>query len=353
MSNCKCIFDNVDIVYSIGDIHGDFQTFKKILFDIGSDPLIAYDQIFSVYTKNIYGCAFELCRINKNNIKNDNFCIIQCGDLLYSAFKKVKTSDNEELRLLIFVLSLINSFNIISTVEKSYKSRYIQLLGNHDILILSSNSYSCLEDSLKKLNYFKTFYHHKKALWKLKNALYENGLIFCKINDILYTHCFFDSKSNEFLFQESQYFKSQNKKNFNYSDNRFKRLNSQKDSKNENITIYNIIIKCMISDYNELNLDVDSVKDIFIKDLRYFNKNLIDDKLDEYTIKQELNTYFGCNKVIMGHMYSPYYKEYLNGTIKIIDIGISQKIIQKYNLKRNFEIFYCCLCKNNICLVQK
>ena len=35
MLKSNCVYNNVDVVYSIGDIHGDYQTFKKILLDIG------------------------------------------------------------------------------------------------------------------------------------------------------------------------------------------------------------------------------------------------------------------------------------------------------------------------------
>lgn len=355
MLKSNCVYNNVDVVYSIGDIHGDYQTFKKILLDIGLDPLISNGKnIFQVYTKNIYGRDFELCRINKNNITNDNFCIVQCGDILYSVYKKVKTDDNEELKLLLFIYSLINSFNIISTPKKLFRCRYIQLLGNHDILILASNCYNCLEDNFKRLNYFHNIHQLKQALWKIKGVLFDNGLIFCKINNVLYTHCFFTPESNQYLYDEAlklDYYKNQINILSSIKDNNI--LNLMKSPTDIIIESFNIIIKFMISEYHELRLNVDKVHELFLNNIRYFNKELMNNQIDEWIIRKDLNVYFGCDKIIMGHMYSPYYKEYFNGLIKVIDIGISQKMVLKYNLKRNFEIFYCCLCKNNFCLIQK
>ncbi len=106
IKNNRSVFNNVKYVYSIGDIHGDFQTFKDTILEIGQSKYISNgNNIFTIYNKNIFGITFELCKINKENIKNDNFMIVQLGDLFYSAYK-YDLENNEEIRLIFFIFSL-------------------------------------------------------------------------------------------------------------------------------------------------------------------------------------------------------------------------------------------------------
>ena len=62
IKNNKSYFNNVKYVFSIGDIHGAYQTFKNTILEIGKSKFIAKEQesTFSVYTKNIFGVDFEL-----------------------------------------------------------------------------------------------------------------------------------------------------------------------------------------------------------------------------------------------------------------------------------------------------
>ena len=138
IKNNRSSFSNVKYVFSIGDIHGDYQTFKNTILEIGKNKFISNGQnnIFNIYTKNIFGVEFELCTINEYNITNDNFIILQLGDLFYSAYKYDLTN-NEEIKLIFFIFSLFDEFNRINKINKNCK--YIQLLGNHDILLLASS----------------------------------------------------------------------------------------------------------------------------------------------------------------------------------------------------------------------
>ena len=62
IKNNRSSFSNVKYVFSIGDIHGDYQTFKNTILEIGKNKFISNGQcnIFNIYTKNIFGVEFEL-----------------------------------------------------------------------------------------------------------------------------------------------------------------------------------------------------------------------------------------------------------------------------------------------------
>lgn len=392
VKNDNSVYNNVNYVFTIGDIHGDYDVFKKTILDIGRNKNILKftknknSNIFQIYTKKIFGVDFELCKINKNLIKDDNFIIVQLGDLVYSAFNSVQNDENEEIRLLMFMFSLYDEFKKLENY--GLKCKYIQLLGNHDILLLSSPKETILMNSLKHLinqniekqqkfiniqfyqqqiksktktfitgfnnqnqvnvfnqyySKYQTYVDYKKIVWDIKTKLLNIGLIFCKINNILYTHCFFNTKTIKFIYNqalEDPY--------FNYQINLCLNLHIIKNFQNILIEIYNKIFKNWIVEHYSLNLSVDEVFKKYKKKISYFTSNLINGKLKDYEIKGNLKIFFDCNEMIIGHIYNENYIDYFDGLVKVLDIGVSKKMINRFSLKRNFNIFYSIQNFNNL-----
>lgn len=370
IKNNKSSFNNVKYVFSIGDIHGDYQTFKNTILEIGKSKFIAKDQenIFSVYTKNIFGVDFELCLINENNIINDNFIILQLGDLFYSAYKYDLTN-NEEIRLIFFIFSLFDEFNRIKK-----KCKYIQLLGNHDILLLASskeniifrhvdhifNNNNLIENrEIENIDDFIIFdYYNEKPLEYIKanqisvfikKSLNDIGLIFCKINNVLYTHCFFNSISLNYLY--SLVLMNKNYNNLIKQCMYYNRYNLL-------LYFYNMIFKNLIENYYyPMNLNVNNVHLEITKNFKYIANDLMHNKGNKFSIINDLNFYFNCKKIIIGHVInvSNLNNEtcYFNGLIKSLDIGISKKSINKFKINRDFDLFFCCQVFNFIYYTQK
>ena len=199
--NEKINFYNYELVFTIGDIHGDFDKFVDILTNIGKDKRICRDNvknIFYFYDKTIYGEKFKLCKILKNNIKNDNFVIVQLGDIMLNTYKKVYYEENKELEIILLISSLINSFKIIRK-----RCKYIQLLGNHDCVMIYYNKRSSLSERFKKLKLFKNNGAEAyRACNKIKYVLFNNSYITCKINNNIYSHYFFSLDSLNYILNK-------------------------------------------------------------------------------------------------------------------------------------------------------
>lgn len=361
MKNNKSVFNSVKYVFSIGDIHGDFQTFKDTLLEIGQNKYISTNgNIFKIYKKNIFGVEFELCKINKENILNDNFMIIQLGDLFFSAYK-FDLSNNEEIRLIFFIFSLIDSFNELSASKK--RCKYLQLLGNHDILMLTSSKENILfrhldcmfnnnelskdseiedVDDLINFSYFnKNRLNYEKVQQIsnfIKTYLLNIGLIFCKINNVLYTHCFFNSISLNYLYGLVI-----NNKLYNMLIKRYSYFNRDI----LNYYFYNTIFKdLLINFYYPKNLTVEDIHKEITKDFKYIANDLSNNTGNKFLIINDLHYYFNCEKIIIGHIINVENlndeTNYFDGLIKSLDIGISKKSICKFHIDRDFKLFYCC-----------
>lgn len=361
MKNNKSVFSNVKYVFSIGDIHGDFQTFKDTIMEIGCNKYISVNgNIFSTYKKNIFGIEFELCKINKENILNDNFIIVQLGDLFYSAYKYNPTN-NEEIRLIFFIFSLIDSFNELLKYRK--RCKYIQILGNHDILILTSSRENVLfqhlddmfnnnemlkdlevEDIEEFINF--DYYNKNRSNYEkvqqisnfIKTYLLNIGIIFCKVNNVLYTHCFFNSISLNYLFGL-------------VLNNKFYNMLIKRCSYFNRDTLlyyfYNLIFKDLIINfYYPQNLTIEDIHKEITKNFKYIANDLVKNTGNKFLILNDLHYYFNCDKIIMGHIINVENLDnetnYFNGLIKCLDIGISKKSICKFNITRDFKLFYCC-----------
>lgn len=373
IKNNRSSFSNVKYVFSIGDIHGDYQTFKNTILEIGKNKFISNGQnnIFNIYTKNIFGVEFELCTINEYNITNDNFIILQLGDLFYSAYKYDLTN-NEEIKLIFFIFSLFDEFNRINKINKNCK--YIQLLGNHDILLLASskenivfrhidyifNHNDMIENrEIDNIDDFILYDYHNKKPFEynkayqisnfIKNSLNNIGLIFCKINNVLYTHCFFNSISLNYLYS----LVLMNKKYITWIKqcmyyNRYNLL----------LYFYNVIFKNLIKNYYyPMELNVNDVHIEILKNFKYIANDLMHNKGNKFSIMNDLNFYFNCKKIIIGHVINTNNLNnetcYFNGLIKSLDIGISKKSIDKFKIIRDFDLFFCCQVFNFIYYTKK
>lgn len=355
--NIDCVYNKVKYIFTIGDIHGDYEVFKNTILNIGRNYKIFndkgnYSNIFNIYKKRLFNLEFELCSINKEAIKEDNFLIVQLGDIIYSAFENVQNKENEEIKLMIFIFSLFNSFTTLNK-EFNLRCRYIQLLGNHDILILSSPRESNLFNDLiyltkqeRQNNYcnYKDYLNCKFNVHEIKKTLLRIGLIFCKINNILYTHCFFNNDTLRYIYNESvnsEYFKTNIQKDL--LNNKFRSF------QNILIETYNYIFKSWIINFYSLNLTVDEVyKKIFKNKLKYIASELVHNNVKEKEIITQLKLFFGCDKIIIGHVFNKNFTYYCNGLIKNLDIGISRKMINKHHINRKFKIFYSYQSFNNL-----
>jgi hypothetical protein len=340
--NEETVFNNYQYVYSISDIHGDFDKFIEILIDIGKDKKICKDDkdnIFIFYNKTIYGETFKLCKIIKNNVKNFNFAIVQLGDIIMSFYKTKYNPYNKELDLILLILSLINSFKIINQ-----KCKYIQILGNHDILTIVYNKKTALYHRLCNLKlHFNNQRRAYNAYIKLRKLLFTNGYVLCKINDTIYSHYLYSKESLDYLISK-----------YNKFNNDQKILNILQNYNNiiDNINYY---IKTIIfhnfnipdkENYTKLRKYFINDQIFYISDLEYNNNSLF-----EY-YKKSMN----CKNIIIGHRLNLCGDIIIseNNNIILSDVGLSFYKRQYLN-NNNFNFIYILnnICDNKIEIIKK
>jgi len=124
------------LVYSIGDIHGDYQAFHNIithLIDQENKPVILFD----VLTKKYYW-----------NSEVSNICIIQTGDIIDGVRQKNLSPDyyekykNDDLKIIDIMLTLKEEAE-----TKPNNNKIILLYGNHEI----ENIFNII--NIRELNY--------------------------------------------------------------------------------------------------------------------------------------------------------------------------------------------------------
>ena len=125
-----------DLVYSIGDIHGDYQAFHNIithLINSENKPVILFNEL----TKKYYW-----------NPEVSNVCIIQTGDIIDGIRNEKSSSDyyenykNDDLMIIDIMLTLKEEAENIKTNNK-----IILLYGNHEI----ENIFNII--NIRELNY--------------------------------------------------------------------------------------------------------------------------------------------------------------------------------------------------------
>lgn len=148
--------DTYDLVYSIGDIHGDYKAFHNIithLVDKENKPIILYDEIIKKYSWNsevsnicIIQTGDIIDGIRNNNIdpeyyenyKNDDLMII---DIMISLKEEAETTTNKII-LLYGNHEIENIFNIINLREINYNNyllSYKSKLSEIDFCTLNTN----------------------------------------------------------------------------------------------------------------------------------------------------------------------------------------------------------------------
>ncbi len=90
-----------------------------------------------------------------------------------------------------------------------------------------------------------------------------------------------------------------------------------------------------------MELNVNDVHAEILKNFKYIANDLMHNKGNKFSIMNDLNFYFNCKKIIIGHVINTNNLNnetcYFNGLIKSLDIGISKKSIDKFKvyLKNN------------------
>lgn len=246
----KCILTNndyYDLIYSISDIHGDYQAFHNIithLKDKQGNNIILYDETNKYYW----------------NPEVSNVCIIQTGDIIdgYRSFLKNPPSEyienyrNDDLKIIDIMITLKESAD--SNLDKNNK--IILLYGNHEI----ENIFSII--NIQELNYNNYLLSDKSKLSEID-------------------FCTFDINPEEYKLKNSL----TNEDEFN----RYKICESIFGRYSIN---YKNVDRFDISDENIHNYEYN--KQIIIERLTYFNK-LKDKILCNYQTYAIVNSYLFCH----------------------------------------------------------
>ena len=170
------IFNNYDkteydIIYAIGDIHGDYETLLQLL--------------------EFIKCIIYKKEGNKNKIhwnpKCKNTCLIQTGDILDGYRKGVlikREFESKDLKIIKLLLRL-------SEECIQYNSRIILIYGNHEI-----SAFYRLIDNIKLKNYNYTILNptieniklYNNKLKKLQEQIMCNYHTICIVNDYIFCH---------------------------------------------------------------------------------------------------------------------------------------------------------------------
>lgn len=290
-----------DKVYGIGDIHGDFEVIKKILFHIG-------------------------CIIIRNNKiewnpKSKNICIVQVGDIIDGYRPGIDTENyvSEDLKIIRLLLDL-------DITAQTCNSRIILLYGNHEInnlfnviddIKLSNYRYSIKNNTLEEATKFN------KELKLLKSRILCNYHTIILVNGYIFCHAGFVLKIIEKLL-----------KLFGISHNDFIQL-----MPNDKIYLINAcsagILHYLTTSKNNIQTNTlinQTIKYIFIKIFQHRNYEKISlnktihttDKieLDKNIIQTQL--LFNTKGMIIGHniTYTRHIQQYNN--LFGIDIAMSR-----------------------------
>ena len=144
------------LVYSIGDIHGDYQAFHTIitrLINSENKPVILYDE----HTKKYYW-----------NSEVSNICIIQTGDIIDGVRQKNLSPDyyekyqNDDLKIIDIMLTLKEEAD-----SKPNNNKVILLYGNHEI----ENIFNII--NIKDLNYNNYLISDKSKLSEIDFCTFD------------------------------------------------------------------------------------------------------------------------------------------------------------------------------------
>ena len=178
----------IDELYVIGDIHGDFFTFKKCLESTGC--IIFDDVIYSNYIKikGDYlhvedGCKYFIPDKIKWNPKKTNSLVIFAGDIIdrcrpaglnFNYCVDTIMDENCDYQMLNIIFKLDDE-------AKKYNSRVLLILGNHEILNLQHD-----------FRYVSNKGNHDKKRIQNINKLFSKNIyrLFCiiRVNNYVIVH---------------------------------------------------------------------------------------------------------------------------------------------------------------------
>ena len=257
--------DVYDLVYSIGDIHGDYQAFHNIithLINSENKLIILFDEITKKYFWNkevsnicIIQTGDIIDGIRNENItseyyekyKNDDLMII---DIMLTLKEEAENNKNNNKIILLYGNHEIeNIFNIISIKDLNYnnylksdKSKLSEIdycifninpehwktrnilptedefknyqickskIGNFSIKYKDVNRYDTSEENINNYFYNKNLIEHRfNYINKLKNRILCNYQTYAIVNNYLFCHSGFISKFVENLFNIYNQYKS-------------------------------------------------------------------------------------------------------------------------------------------------
>ena len=171
---------NFDNIHVIGDIHGDFFTFKRCLeltHCVSFDDIIYRDYI-NMNNKNNYlhvedGCKYHTPDKIKWNPQKKNSIIIFAGDIVdrcrtaglkFNYCVDTIMDENCDYQMLNIIFKLDDE-------AKKYNSRVLLVLGNHEIINLQNDlryvSYKGLSDKKRVKNINKLLSHNIHRLFSI------------------------------------------------------------------------------------------------------------------------------------------------------------------------------------------
>lgn len=161
--------DDNDVVYIIGDMHGDYQCLIHCLVDLCNVAKV---------TKIYNDAEFETP--NREYLsweKNNNSNIVFCGDMIHrKRFDEVLDDECSDIYIMKTIMRLKKE-------AQKYGGNIIIISGNHEIMTITyphDNMYT----SEKNLNYNEKYFTDVDFI----NDYIANSYAFVKINDILIAH---------------------------------------------------------------------------------------------------------------------------------------------------------------------
>lgn len=364
-------FDNLHV---IGDIHGDFFTFKRCLEltqCVTFDDIIYTDYI-NLKKKYLYvkdGCKYHSPDKIKWNPEKKNSIIVFAGDIIdrcrtaglkFNYCVDTIMDENCDYQMLNIIFKLDDE-------AKKYNSRVLLILGNHEIINLQNDlryvSFKGLSDKKRIKNINKLFSHNIYRLFtiiRINNYVIVHGginpdyienlnfsgeqEIIIQYNNLIRKHLISDGDSDIFNNSKNAFWDRSLGLETNIDPEICNKLFKQNILKipirySSNLKI--IVAHCiqsLLSTPTGINIaHCDTFQDRIIKidvgmartfnDYDYKNNNLLLRKLDDFITKYEENILLDYNEFILNSKFN---------NIQILKLNNKQ--IDKLNNKQKEEI---------------
>jgi hypothetical protein len=334
-----------DIVYTIGDIHGDYELLVYILIEL---------KIIIKIKEDNYSWNPEL----------KNTCVVQIGDFLHGYGKRCQNNVykyfiQKEYAIVKLLKGLIDDLKKPENISKN--NNFIVIIGNHEFMNLTS-----------KLNTGKIFYSYD--LYNLINMdIIDSDLIipeiaFIKeeknINDFIYCYTQFISIINDFIFSHAGIVKEQMRKYFTdymrFSNTFIENFNDKQKMKLINLisfallnNIYKQVLKINSNNFDE-NKKYDNKKISYneiLRNIKYMCFNIIFNKFNIFyfrntngnfiknNINEEIHTLFdNIAKIYLDKNINK--QQSINIIDNLIKNCMNDKIMQLKNIESKFNIIF-------------